>query len=143
MTNEQWLVYLWSIYPNGEYTALWVGCLCLVMIFLLIIGISYYADNGHRDSKEEQEKYIWAGMGKWKYIVPSILLFLLFISNLVPKRDHFLFIIATPYILDSGKSIIESLQDSNSKLSKLNQITDKALTKAIEYLDSPESPKEK
>lgn len=27
MTNEQWLVYLWSIYPQGGFQVFWVACL--------------------------------------------------------------------------------------------------------------------
>ena len=82
-------------------------------------------------------------MGKWKIIIPSVLLVLIFLSNLVPSnRNHFLYIIATPYVVDSGKSIIESLQDPNSKLSKLNQMTDKALDKALMYLGENENDKQ-
>ena len=82
-------------------------------------------------------------MGKWKIIIPSVLIVLLFLSNLVPSnRNHFLYIVATPYVVDSGKSIIESLQDPNSKLSKLNQMTDKALDKALKYLDENENDKQ-
>ena len=70
------------------------------------------------------------------------LLLFIFISNLVPSREHFIYIIATPYVVDSGKSIIESLQDPNSKLSKLNQMTDKALDKALMYLGENENDKQ-
>ena len=82
-------------------------------------------------------------MGKWKAIVPSVLLVLIFLCNLIPNnRNHFLYIIATPYVVDSGKSILESLQDPNSKLSKLNQMTDKALDKALLYLDEDKKDKQ-
>lgn len=61
---------------------------------------------------------------------------------MVPNRDHFIYIIATPYVVESGKSIIDSLQDPNSKLSKLNQMTDKALDKALLYLDEDKKDKQ-
>lgn len=138
MTNEQWLVYLWSIYPSGGYQAFYVVCL---IIFLLISGMLLVL---HSDESESgKHKTIWYKMGKWKIIIPSVLLVLIFLSNLVPSnRNHFLYIIATPYVVDSGKSIIESLQDPNSKLSKLNQMTDKALDKALMYLGENENDKQ-
>ena len=138
MTNEQWLVYLWSIYPSGGYQAFYVVCL---IIFLLISGMLLVL---HSDEKEsDKPKTIWYKMGKWKIIIPSVLLVLIFLSNLVPSnRNHFLYIIATPYVVDSGKSIIESLQDPNSKLYKLNKMTDKALDKALMCLGENENDKQ-
>ena len=131
MTNEQWLVYLWSIYPSGGYQLFYVLCL---IVFLFFIGFMLLL---HSDASEsDKPKTIWFRMGKWKVIIPSVLLVLIFLCNLIPNnKNHFLYIIATPYVVDSGKSIIESLQDPNSKLSKLNQMTDKALDKALVYLD--------
>ena len=136
MTNEQWLVYLWSIYPQGGFQVFWVACLAIVFLFLCFTATSFFADtSGYRYSEEEKDTYVWRKLGKYKVIVPSVLLLFIFLSNLVPNREHFIYIIATPYVVDSGKSIIESLQDPNSKLSKLNQMTDKALDKALKYLD--------
>lgn len=138
MTNEQWLVYLWSIYPQGGFQLFYVICLCA---FLVLIGfmLIMYSDTSDKYKTET----IWYKMGKWKVIIPSVLLVLIFLCNLVPNnRNHFLYIVATPYVVDSGKSIIESLQDPNSKLSKLNQMTDKALDKALKYLDENENDKQ-
>ena len=136
MTNEQWLVYLWSIYPQGGFQLFWVACLAIVFLFLCFTAISFFADtSGYRYSEEEKDTYVWRKLGKYKVIVPSVLLLFIFLSNLVPNREHFIYIIATPYVVDSGKSIIESLQDPNSKLYKLNKMTDKALDKALVYLD--------
>ena len=131
MTNEQWLVYLWSIYPSGGYQIFYAICL-FVYLFFIIFALIAHSDISDRYKTET----IWYKMGKWKIIIPSVLIMLLFLCNLVPSnRNHFLYIVATPYVVDSGKSIIESLQDPNSKLSKLNQMTDKALDKALKYLD--------
>ena len=139
MTNEQWLVYLWSIYPSGGYQVFYVCCLAL---FLVYIGFMLIL---HSDASEsDKPKTIWFRMGKWKVIIPSVLLVLIFLCNLVPNnRNHFLYIIATPYVVDSGKSIIESLQDPNSKLYKLNKMTDKALDKALVYLEDNEKEGDK
>ena len=138
MTKEQWLVYLWSIYPSGGYQVFYAISL---LIFLVFIGFMLIM---HSDASEsDRTKTIWFRMGKWKVIIPSVLLVLIFLSNLVPSnRNHFLYIVATPYVVDSGKSIIESLQDPNSKLSKLNQMTDKALDKALMYLGENENDKQ-
>ena len=136
MTNEQWLVYIWSIYPNGGFQLFWVMCLVLVVALLTFTAINYFSDtSGYIYTEEEKNTYLWRKLGKYKVIVPSVLLLFIFLSNLFPNREHFIYIIATPYVVDSGKSIIESLQDPNSKLSKLNQMTDKALDKALKYLD--------
>ena len=131
MTNEQWLVYLWSIYPSGGYQIFYAIFLIAYLLFIIFALIAH-SDTSDRYKTET----IWYKMGKWKIIIPSVLIVLLCLSNLVPSnRNHFLYIVATPYVVDSGKSIIESLQDPNSKLSKLNQMTDKALDKALKYLD--------
>ena len=131
MTNEQWLVYLWSIYPNGGYQVFY-ATLLIAYLFVIIFALISHSDTPDRYRTDT----VWYKMGKWKIIIPSVLLVLIFLSNLVPSnRNHFLYIVATPYVVDSGKSIIESLQDPNSKLSKLNQMTDKALDKALKYLD--------
>ena len=146
MTNEQWLVYLWSIYPQGGFQVFWVACLAIVFLFLCFTATSFFTDtSGWRASRYtevEKDTYVWRKLGKYKVIVPSVLLLFIFLSNLVPNREHFIYIIATPYVVDSGKSIIESLQDPNSKLSKLNQMTDKALDKALMYLGENENDKQ-
>ena len=72
----------------------------------------------------------------------KLFLLFIFLSNLVPNREHFIYIIATPYVVESGKSIVESLQDPSSKLSKLNQMTDKALDKALKYFGENENEKQ-
>ena len=143
MTNEQWLVYIWSIYPNGGFQVFWVMCLVLVVALLTFTAINYFSDtSGYRYSEEEKNTYLWRKLGKWKIIVPSVLLLFIFLSNLVPSREHFAYIIATPYVVESGKSIVDSLNDPNSKLYKLNKMTDKALDKALMYLGENENEKQ-
>ena len=143
MTNEQWLVYLWSIYPNGGFQVFWVISLTLVVALLTFAAASYFSDTGgYRYSKEEKNTYLWRKLGKWKIIMPSVLLLFIFLSNLFPSREHFAYIIATPYVVESGKSIVDSLNDPSSKLSKLNQMTDKALDKALIYLGENENDKQ-
>ena len=131
MTNEQWLVYLWSIYPNGGFMHLWV-----VLLVVFAVGISFVAIN-HFDG-DRDETTMWSKMGKWKIAIPSILVLFIFISQLIPKRDHFLLIIATPYAVEAGKSLADSLNDPTSKMFKLNQLVDKGLEKMLKELSEPE-----
>jgi phosphatidylglycerophosphate synthase len=143
MTNEQWLVYIWSIYPNGGFQVFWVMCLVLVVALLTFTAINYFSDtSGYRYSEEEKNTYLWRKLGKWKIIMPSVLLLFIFLSNLVPNREHFIYIIATPYVVESGKSIVDSLNDPTSKIFKLNKMTDKALDKALMYLDEDKNNKQ-
>ena len=139
MTNEQWLVYIWSIYPNGGFQVFWVISLVLVVALLTFTAASFFSDtSGYRYSEEEKNTYLWRKLGKWKVIVPSVLLLFIFLSNLVPSREHFAYIIATPYVVESGKSIVDSLNDPASKLYKLNSIMDKGLDKVLDELNKKE-----
>ena len=122
MTNEQWLVYLWSIYPNGLFIQIWLLALILFAGFLMILAIIHF-------DKYQNKITLWTILGKWKIIIPSILVLFIFLSNLVPKRDHFLLIMATPYAVEAGKSLADSLNDPTSKMFKLNQLVDKGLEK--------------
>lgn len=143
MTNEQWLVYIWSIYPNGGFQVFWVISLIMVLALLTLAAANYFSDTGgYRYSEEKKNTYLWRKLGKYKIIMPSVLLLFIFLSNLVPNREHFAYIIATPYVIESGKSIVDSLNDPSSKLSKLNQMTDKALDKALKYLDENKNEKQ-
>ena len=139
MTQEQWLVYLWSIYPNGGIQLFYVVCLIFVGVIIIISFLNITFDGGFSLPMEQREKYVWTKLGWWKISLPSILLVLIFLSNLVPNREYFAYIIATPYVVDSGKSIIETLDDPNSKLSKLNKIMDKGLDKVLLELESNDS----
>ena len=130
MTNEQWLVYLWSIYPNGGFMHFWVVLLIVFVVGILWIGLIHY--EGDRD-----ETTIWSILGKWKIAIPSILVLFIFLSQLVPKRDHFLLIIATPYAVEAGKSLADSLNDPTSKMFKLNQLVDKGLEKMLQEMTEP------
>ena len=135
MTNEQWLVYLWSIYPTGGFIIIW-------WILLVLFGtvLSFFATlhfNGYDNSES-----VWQKMGKWKIIIPVVLIVFILISNLVPKRDHFLLIIATPYAVETGKTLVDSLNDPTSKMFKLNQLVDKSLEKMLKELSEPTKEKE-
>ena len=131
MTNEQWLVYLWSIYPNGGFMHLWIVLLVLFTTGIMFASIFHF--NGYTE-----QKTLWSILGKWKIIIPSILVLFIFLSLLVPKRDHFLLILATPYAVEAGKSLTDSLKDPTSKMFKLNQLVDKGIEKMLKELSEPE-----
>ena len=130
MTNEQWLVYLWSIYPNGLFIQIWATLLIAFAVGMAFIAAIHF--DGDRD-----ETTIWSKMGKWKIAIPSILVLFIFLSLLVPKRDHFLLILATPYAVEAGKTITDSLNDPTSKMFKLNQLVDKGLEKMLKEFSEP------
>ena len=135
MTNEQWLVYLWSIYPNGGFIHLWS-----VMLIVFATGMMFVAV--HHFGVYTNEETLWSKLGKWKIAIPSILVLFIFLSLLVPKRDHFLLIIATPYAVEAGKSLADSLNDPTSKMFKLNQLVDKGLEKMLQELSEPNNKKD-
>ena len=91
---------------------------------------------------DEDETTLWSKLGKWKIAIPSILVLFIFLSLLVPKRDHFLLILATPYAVEAGKSLADSLNDPTSKMFKLNQLVDKGLEKMLKELSEPIKEKE-
>ena len=130
MTNEQWLVYLWSIYPNGGFIHLWIVLLVVFTTGIMFASIFHF--NGYTE-----QKTLWSILGKWKIIIPSILVLFIFLSLLVPKRDHFLLILATPYAVEAGKTLADSLNDPTSKMFKLNQLVDKGLEKMLQEMTEP------
>lgn len=134
MTNEQWLVYLWSIYPNGEIMKVWIVILLSFMGLIMLVAILHFEG-------DEDETTLWSKLGKWKVIIPSILIVFIILSYLVPKRDNFLLIIATPYAVEAGKSLADSLNDPTSKIFKLNQLVDKGLEKILKELSEPNKEK--
>lgn len=149
MTKEQLLVYIWSIYPEGGAKDFWVVLLILYLAFIIVIYVAYLLHidkkNAERsgieredDKDDKKERPLFIRLGKWKVSGILFLLFMIFLCNLVPKKEHFIYIVATPFVIESGKTILESLQDPNSKLFKLNKITDKSLERLSESLDNPD-----
>ena len=132
MTNEQWLVYLWSIYPNGKFIELW-GILLVLFATGMMMAAMFHFGNYNWGN----ENTAWSKMGKWKIVIPTLLVLFIFLSQLVPKRDHFLLILATPYAVEAGKSLADSLNDPTSKMFKLNQLVDKGIEKMLKELSEP------
>ena len=146
MTKEQLLVYIWSIYPEDGAKDFWVVLLILYLVFIIVIYFAYllnYAEEGSDEEREDdkddkKEQPLFIRLGKWKVSSILFLLFMILLCNLIPKKEHFVYIVATPFVIESGKTISESLQDPNSKLFKLNKLTDKSLERLSESLDKTE-----
>ncbi len=67
MTNEQWLVYLWSIYPNGLFIQIWILVLILFIGFLMILAIMHFDNYTSRNVNT-----VWSKLGKWKIVKKAI-----------------------------------------------------------------------
>ena len=109
--------------------------LWIVLLIIFVTGMMFVAV--HHFGVYTNEETLWSKIGKWKVIIPSILVLFIFLSLLVPKRDHFLLILATPYAVEAGKSLADSLNDPTSKMFKLNQLVDKGLEKMLKELSEP------
>lgn len=125
LTQEQWMVYAYSVWPNGGWTFVW-GALVIVGLFISIILTCVYFDTNGKDVRKSTLKIFW--------ISTVIAIFLLQISFLIPDKKGMAAIIATPYIVEGGKSLVESLKDPNSKAYKINLLIDKSLDKAVEEI---------
>jgi len=131
MSNEQLIIYLYSIWPEGGFSVLYFAGLVIssAIAIILAIRLSDY-DSSNPDSKWHPSKSPYNRMGKWRIRLPIIFATLLFLSNLVPDKKGFLLIVATPTVVKS----IES-----GKLNKLNNIIDSALDNADTYLNPKET----
>lgn len=72
MTKEQWLVYIWSIYPEGGYQAFWIVSL---IISVVLLAFSYIVASDYNF----REDTTWVKLGKWKllplfFLITAILL---------------------------------------------------------------------
>jgi hypothetical protein len=113
-----WIVYLWSIW--GGITNSIIGVMIVLGAGLVITSIAYFICKV--DSYENEAK---ASMTYIKKLYkPFIALWILAI--MIPPKENMLLIIAANPV---AKTIVESATDG--KLSKLNQLTDMALSNAI------------
>lgn len=132
MTNEQWLMYVYSIYPDGSFLALWV---LSFISWSIILGILWIA---HLEASCEAAT-AFHRLGKYKIGITALLVTLILVSNLVPSKKYFLYILATPYVVESGESIVQQLEDKTSKLYKINKLLDAKLDSVLDELTIKES----
>ena len=134
MTYEQWLIYLYGIYPEGgamllvSFTIIFI---LMVMIFTSVVRAENIKKYKMTDEQTRiQEPIIWLFSSKvkyWKYLVGS-LFFVWTMSVITPNKKIFLMIIATP-------TLMESITKEDGKLNKLNLLFDKILDKADKYIE--------
>jgi len=127
MTDEQWIVYLYSIWPDGGWTVVWIILLLFVLGFLIVTGLSYIFD-GHK-GWYDTEKSLFLNHYKSTFVAMVTLLVFILISNLIPNRKGFLLLVATPAVMNVVKS-----DTTVTKLDKLDEILDLALDKATAKL---------
>lgn len=100
------------------------------------IASRVHYDSQYTESYFHPSKSPYLTLPPWKrYAVPAVLVFFMLLATLVPSRDGFVVILATPYAVEAGQSVVESLADPTSKLFKLNQLMDNALDVALEALE--------
>ena len=140
-------IYIYSIYPEGGFQAFYVITAILSVLFILALRMNYFDTinkaynpvTSEKFTSQTKSEYLatlgYAKLGRLKIIIPAILIVLAFLCNFIPNKNAFIYIIATPYLVDGAKSAVDLLQDPTSKLYKINQLVDKGLDKALQELD--------
>jgi hypothetical protein len=114
MTKEQWLLYLYSIYPTSGG----------IFLFFMLIGSALTIAWIPVDV--EYQEYM-PTLKKWtKIYMISVLITFIFFS-LIPSKKMALAIYATP-------NVMEYIDDNKSKLMKIDELLDLSLDKAIKEL---------
>jgi hypothetical protein len=120
MTTEQWLLYLYSIYPSGK--AIGGAIFLLTAASFLFYTFSFtMADD---DQELVKKSKAW---GKRSFIAAIILVS---VNIFLPSREMFIAIVATPKVLE----IIKQSADEG-KIRQLDEIVDKSLTVLTKKLD--------
>jgi hypothetical protein len=52
VTQEQWIIYLYGIYPEGEFSLIWLFLLSIWLVYIGILYISFSTEARY------EEKYI-------------------------------------------------------------------------------------
>jgi len=130
MTNEQLLIYLYGIYPEGGLT---ITLIVLTLAAGIPIFISYIEkdDRFSQRSKENGTLLYQVYSKPYKLLVTATIVAMI-IGYFIPNKKTFILITATP-------TIVDSLTSPNGKLNKLNKILDAGLDKAIEKLSEKET----
>ncbi len=115
MSNEQLLIYIYGIYPEGGISVT-LGLITVVLAFAWMIVY---------DNMKGLADKILNVLKPLSIITASAIL----LGYFVPTKNAFLLMVATPQIMQSLE---------NGKLSKLDGLLDKALEKANEELDKEE-----
>ena len=58
LTQEQWMVYAYLVWPNGGWTFIW-GALVIVGLFISVIPTCVYFDTNGKDVRKSTLKIFW------------------------------------------------------------------------------------
>lgn len=115
MTNEQLIIYIYGIYPEGGLS----GILAIFSIAMAsFIGILWV--NSILDEKTKP-------LIKWSKRLWVITAIVITVGYFIPSKNVFLAMVATP-------TLIESLENKDGKLHKVNKLLDMALDQATKEL---------
>jgi len=117
MTQEQWLVYLYGVYPGDGITFLVIMWFMFTVVASVFIGFI---------PKKDWDREVYSRVNKFAKTV-WIAGALLFIGNFIPDKKTFVAIVATPAIVDSYKQ-------EDGKIYKMDLIIDKILDKTVREL---------
>ena len=122
MTREQWLIYLYGIYPDKGF----FGLVFVIGFLLVIARILSPLHTAILDSDCEKN---YTCLHHTLYTVRNIVIFavLLLLASLTPSKKVAVAIFAVPYGVDM-------LENNNSKITKLDEILDLSLDKVISNL---------
>ena len=138
MTDEQWIIYFYGIYPNGRLLVIFIILTGLLVVIALISYMIYREDLGYAYKRKnilqeyEDSTLLFQKLYKPTKIVGGITIALMVIMSLLPSKDVFLALVATP-------TVIESFQKEGGKLNRVNSIIDKVLEKTERVLEDEDN----
>ena len=118
MTYEQWIIYLYGIYPGKGWALiifLWFTTSLGTLILVKIIA---------KDELDKDATIFLSRYAKTFWVALVILI----VSGFMPDRKTFAAIIATPII-------VESVKKEDGKLYKVDMIIDRVLDKTLKELE--------
>ena len=113
MTNEQLIIYIYGIYPEGGFSAL------AILLFVIIVIATW------GEAMLDDDALGWVKLHDKVKIPALITTIILSVGYFIPSKNTFLAIVATP-------SLVKSLEDNDGKLNKVSRLLDKALNEALE-----------
>ena len=133
MTNEQWIIYFYEVYPNGLLMIAFIITTTLLIIISLRSYFDYQDDLGNASktnaiTQEYKNKTLLFQVLKIPTrIIGIITIILIVFMSLLPSKDVFLALMTTP-------TIIKSSQKEGDKLNRIDSIINKVLEKPEKVL---------
>ncbi len=117
MTYEQFIIYLYGIYPTGGIT--------VAAIIIAMITISIYIIT----TETEDLPKTFADLPRKIKVIVWVTVSTMVIGYFIPSKNAFLAIVATPLLMESAK---------DGRLDKIDQLLDMALAKAQKKITETE-----